>query len=484
MPRQSVAYHATDCLGITSPRVACRAMVETDEAVLTGWGRTAPTGAAVAHPASAQEVGAVLASRPARGAIARGLGRSYNDAAQNAGGLVVDITRVAAVRDVDLATGVAVVEGGVSLDLLMRQLVPLGWFVPVSPGTRHVTLGGAIAADIHGKNHHHDGTFCTWVDHVTLQTPTGVRSLERDTDKELFWATAGGLGLTGVVLDATVRLRPVETALMAVDTERADDLDGLLQRMATGDAAYEYSVAWIDCLSRGPHLGRGVLTRGRHARLDDVPRQQRASARSFDPHTLVRAPAWSPAALLSRTTIAVFNEFWFRRAPRLRRDELQSITSFFHPLDGVAGWNRLYGTRGFVQYQFAVPTGAEDVVRWAVERLADARCPSFLAVLKRFGPANPGPLSFPIAGWTLALDIPARLPGLAALLDGIDELVVEAGGRVYLAKDGRVRPELVPAMYPRLDEWRQARAAVDPDGVLRSDLARRLRLLDTTGDRS
>ena len=458
-------------------------MVETDDAVLTGWGRTAPTRAEVTHPTSVEEVEAALAAPPARGVIARGLGRSYNDAAQNAGGLVVDLTQVAAVRDVDLATGVAVVEGGVSLDQLMRQLVPLGWFVPVSPGTRHVTVGGAIAADIHGKNHHHDGTFCAWVDHVTLQTPTGVRSVERDADKELFWATAGGLGLTGVVLDATVRLRPVETALMAVDTERVDDLDGLLDLMETGDAAYEYSVAWIDCLSRGANLGRGVLTRGRHARLDDVPPAQRSAARRFDPHTRLSAPAWSPAALLSRATIAVFNELWFRRAPRLRRDELQSMASFFHPLDGVGGWNRLYGPRGFVQYQFAVPTGAHDVVRRAVERLADARVPSFLAVLKRFGPANPGPLSFPIEGWTLALDLPARLPGLAGLLDGIDELVVGAGGRVYLAKDGRVRPELLPAMYPRLDEWRQARAAVDPDGVLRSDLARRLRLLDDTGDR-
>jgi decaprenylphospho-beta-D-ribofuranose 2-oxidase len=453
-------------------------MVAADEVVLTGWGRTAPTRASVAHPATADEVAAALADPPQRGVIARGLGRSYNDAAQNAGGLVLDCTELATVRDVDLTGGVATVDGGVSLDLLMRQLVPLGWFVPVTPGTRHVTVGGAIAADIHGKNHHHDGTFGAAVERLTLQTPTGVRRVERDADKELFWATAGGMGLTGVVVDATIRLRPVETALMVVDTDRTPDLDTLLELMTSGDHAYEYSVAWLDCLARGARLGRGVLTRGRHARLDDVPAPKRSTARRFDPHTLLKAPPWTPAVLLNRASIAAFNELWFRKAPRHRTDELQPLASFFHPLDGVEGWNRLYGTRGFVQYQFVVPFGAEDVVRRSLELLGAARCPSFFAVLKRFGPANPGPLSFPTAGWTLALDVPARVEGLGALLDAIDELVVAAGGRVYLAKDARVRPELVPVMYPRLDEWRDARAAVDPEGVLTSDLARRLRLLE------
>jgi decaprenylphospho-beta-D-ribofuranose 2-oxidase len=482
--------------------------------MLSGWARTSATGADVVEVGAAEDAAALAGlprpgppqpdlgqpdlgrpdldqhglPRPApstpgrsptgsRGVLARGLGRSYGDAAQNAGGRVLDMTGAGRVLRFDPAAGVIEAEAGLSLDTVLRQVVPAGWFVPVTPGTRHVTLGGAVAADVHGKNHHVDGSFAQHVTGLRLLTADGrIRSIGPDTDPDLFWATAGGMGLTGVILTVALRLIPIETSLISVDTERAGDLDDLMDRMERHDADFRYSVAWIDLLARGARTGRSVLTRGDHAPLDALPSRHRGTPLAYAPKALVTVPPVVPGGLLRRSTIAAFNEAWYRKAPRHECARPTGIGAFFHPLDGLHEWNRLYGPRGFLQYQFLVPFGAENTLRTAVQRLSHARVPSFLAVLKRFGPANPAPLSFPAPGWTLALDIPATLPGLPALLDGLDDLILTAGGRLYLAKDSRTNPAHLPRMYPRLDEWRAIRDRADPHTTFTSDLARRLSL--------
>jgi decaprenylphospho-beta-D-ribofuranose 2-oxidase len=311
---------------------------------------------------------------------------------------------------------------------------------------------------------------------LRLTTPA-LGTVDVGDDDDLFWATAGGMGLTGVVHRVELRMRPVESAWMRVDTERAADLDDVLARMEHGDAKYEYSVAWIDCLARGARLGRAVLTRGQHATAAELAPLPRAEPFTLPPSPELAAPPWVPAGLLNKATVRMFNGFWFRRAPRHERERIVPYPGFFYPLDGVEGWNRLYGRRGFVQYQAVVPFGATATLRAMLERLSKEGTASFLSVLKRFGPGNPGMLSFPAEGWTLALDIPVSGHDLRPMLDQLDRMVVDAGGRVYVAKDSRVDPGLLRAMYPRLDEWRAVQARVDPGGVLQSDLGRRLGLV-------
>lgn len=472
-------------LGAAGDRLAAavaRAAVPGERRLLAGWGRTWPSAALVATPSSAAQVAQLLESlaglppdggRPV-GAVARGLGRSYGDAAQCAGGLVVDTAGLGGIGPVD-ASGCVQVGGGVSLGELVRRVLPGGWFLPVVPGTAHVTVGGAVAADVHGKNHHVDGSFCCHVPSITLATPTGVHRVGPNDDAELFWATAGGMGLTGVVVEATVRLLAVESSAVLVDTVRFDDLDDVMAEMEATDGHYRYSVAWVDCAVRGGRLGRAVLTRGDHAPPDVLRGRWRSDPLAQHRRPEVSVPVTPWRALVTRATVRAFNEAWFRRAPRRQLEQPVSLRAFFHPLDGVAGWNRLYGPAGFVQHQFVVDDRHGAAVTGAVRAIADAGVPAVLAVLKRFGPGDPGPLSFPTAGWTLAVDFPVGAVGLASLLDRLDEQVAAAGGRVYLAKDARLRPELVPVMYPGLGDLARVRRRVDPTGLLASDLSRRLR---------
>lgn len=450
-----------------------------DTVSLTGWGRTAPTTALRFCPRSYEEAAATVRGCGPRGSIARGLGRAHGDAAQNAGGSVLDMTALDRVRAIDAAAGVVVCEAGVSLHRLADVLLPLGWFLPVAPGGRHITVGGAIGSDVHGHNHRAAGSFSRHVLEFELLTADGeIRTVRPGTP--LFDATTGGLGLTGVILSATLRFHPVATSLMSVDTERATGLDDLMARMTAGGDRHRYAYAWVDLTARGRATGRGVLRRGEHAPLDALPAHARRTPLAFRSGPLPAAPFpvadLVPGGLLGRMSAAALNEIGYRRAPRSRTGELQRISAFFHPLDGVPHGTRVPGRGSFVHYEFVVGPGQEETLRRIVGRIARRRCPSFFAVLKRFGESGPGWLSFPEPGWSLALDLPAALPGLARFLDSLDEEVAGAGGRVCLTDDSRLRPGALAAMYPRLPDFRALRAELDPKGAFRSDLSRRLSL--------
>lgn len=446
--------------------------ISDQEQLLTGWGRTCPSLARVQSCSSTEAVQQTVRSAGARGVLARGLGRSYGDAAQSGGGTVLDLHAFDEIS-YDLASGTVSAGAGASLDSVMKAIVPAGAFVPVTPGTRMVTVGGAISSDVHGKNHHVDGTFGAHVQALTLVDGSGeVRELRPDGDTAAqFWATIGGMGLTGVITQATFDVIPITSSLISVDTQRANDLDEVMSAMVAGDDKYRYTVAWIDTMSQS---ARGVITSGDHAPIDQLSAKQRTHALAFEPKAIATAPPIFPSGLLNKLTIRAFNEAWFRKAPKSQSGDLQSISAFFHPLDGVQDWNRIYGPRGFLQYQCVVPDSASHLIRVALDKLRDVGAPSFLTVLKRFGPANPAPLSFPQQGWTLAADVPAGVEGLGQALDDLDHLIAEAGGRLYLAKDSRQSPQMFARTYPRLSEWQQVRDQLDPRGVFTSDLARRL----------
>lgn len=456
-------------------------VVESEQRTLTGWGRTAPTVATLVR-ATADELAAdgVLATLAHdRGVIARGLGRSYGDPAQNGGGTVVEVVPGDDPIVLDEAAAIAHVDAGVSLDTLLREIVPRGFFVPVTPGTRLVTIGGAVASDIHGKGHHADGSFGAHVTRMGLLLADGThRSITPESDPELWWATIGGMGLTGLITNVSFRVIPVETRHFVVETWRIPNFDALVAAMEANDSRYRYSVAWIDLIATGNSLGRSVLSMGNHATLDELRVMNAKAAKrplDYDPRIFPDVPSGVPNVLI-RPSVRAFNELWYRKAPR-HHIGTESITQFFHPLDMVGQWTRLYGARGFLQYQFVVPFEAVETMRTIVAKIADEGHASFLAVLKRFGAESGGMLSFPKPGWTLTLDLPAGVDGLDQLLAELDDLVLDVGGRHYLAKDAFASPDVVRRGYPRLDEWKSIRDTVDPDRVWASDQARRLDLI-------
>jgi FAD/FMN-containing dehydrogenase len=440
---------------------------------VAGWGR---------HP-----VGQGSVERPERLALpaggepvlARGLGRAYGDAAVPArpGALVLETVRADRVLTFDPERGLLTCEAGLSLAEILRVFLPRGWFPPVTPGTRFVTVGGCVACDVHGKNHHRDGSFGAFVERVVLQVADGrVVECGPARERELFLATVGGMGLTGLITEVTLRLRPVESGWMIVESERVGGLGAMLDGLRAAAKEWPYTVGWIDCLAGGAELGRGILLRGRHASRAEVP-----AAPPHAPRRL-RVPLDAPEWLLSPTLMRGFNAAYYEMRGRPRRragraaGRRVSFDSFFYPLDAVGEWNRLYGPRGFLQYQCVVPraAGAAAVVE-ILDRVARAGAASFLAVVKDFGTESDAYLSFPLEGTTLALDLPYRGPRTESLVHELNGVVIAAGGRIYLAKDAVTRAEDFARMVPRLEAWRKVRDRWDPGRRFRS--AQSVRLL-------
>lgn len=418
----------------------------------------------------------LIFSREKENLIARGLGRCYGDSslAKN----VLSSDPMNRFLDFDEKTGDLICESGVSLEEILEIFVPKGWFLTVTPGTKFVTIGGAIASDVHGKNHHNMGSFSRHLRWIELMLPSGeIVRCSREEQAEIFHATCGGMGLTGVIVKARFRLQPIETAYIRLKTYRAKNFDEVIDLFyKTKD--WTYSVAWIDCLAKGDKLGRSVLMIGEHAKVDELKTiTQKKSPLKLPKKLKLTVPFNLPSFTLNRLSMGIFNFLFYRKTPGKPTQSIIDYETFFYPLDSILSWNRIYGSKGFTQYQFVLPMGdgvqgLKEIWKKITEMTAKGNG-SFLTVLKMFGKGDEGHLSFPMEGFTLAIDFAVNT-SLFPFLDGLDELVLKYGGRIYLAKDARMKEEVFKRSYPGLRKFIKIRSQLDPKKQLRSKQSDRL----------
>ena len=431
------------------------------ETEYSGWGRVLKASGRLARPERRAALKAVLkeGAVPAIGRL-----RSYGDAALNDGGGALDMGRLDRLISFDETTGDLEAEAGVTIGEIARIFAPRGWLPAVMPGTGFATLGGCIANDVHGKNHR-AGSFGQHVREIALIGASGrLRRITPDSAPDLFRATIGGLGQTGVIQSAVIRMVPVTSTVMEVRESRIDSLGEFLALLEGSNA--EYCVGWIDATARGAALGRGILEEAAVSDHASPLPARRARAIPFD----------APSFLLSSPVVRLFNRLYLRRVPPEGRQVERVMQDFFFPLDRIHDWNRLYGKAGFHQFQCVLPEGAaEPALRQMLERVSESGLASPLAVLKRMGPGRGGMMSFPMEGFTLALDFPNRARA-SALIRDLEVLALEAGGRIYLAKDSLAEPETIAAMYDEREAWAKIVNAADPEARFQTDLVRRLRL--------
>lgn len=461
-------------------------MAEWTRKELAGWGRVPVVPADAARLESRADATRALAK--ARDLhipmLAYGLGRSYGDAALVKDGRVVVTRRLDRLLDFDPTTGWLRAEAGVSIEDLLTTLVPRGFFPPVTPGTKFVTLGGALACDVHGKNHHQDGCISNHIRAFDLLLASGeIIRVTRENEPDIFRATAGGMGLTGLILAVEIKMTPIANPLITMESVRVENLDDFF-RVSSESGDFTHTVSWIDCLASGRKLGRGIFMRGRHAPAGTpVPGGfgARLGALKDAVAPYLTVPFNAPNVLLNQATIGAFNEAYFRRHRPGSVSNVSHFEPFFYPLDAVSHWNRIYGRRGFYQYQNVLPHDPDQrAIRAVLEAIAGSGMASFLAVIKEFGTTDNGGLSFPRPGVTLALDFPNHGDALEKLFERLDAITLEAGGRVYLAKDARLPRATFRRMYPGWEAWKATRDRLDPHHLFQSELGRRLGLSGVT----
>lgn len=440
---------------------------------LAGWGANLRVDCDLRQAETPEQVAAWL---DRSGSIARGLGRSYGDAAVNAGGQVLELTGVDRYLGFDERSGTLVCEAGLSLEQIIHDFAPHGWFPMITPGTKMVTVGGCIANDIHGKAHHAQGSFINCVDAMTVLLASGeVVVASRTENPDLFFGTFGGMGLLGIVLTATIRLRKIETTYFRQKSVRVRDLHEMLETLEAQDKTFPYSVATIDVFATGSRLGRGIVTAGDHASLAELPGTLQAAPLRISGVSKLSVPFDLPELTLNPLTMRAVNAVILAIQGNAR--PFGHYEGFFYPLDKLQNWNRGYGRRGFTQYQFVIPfqDGERRMREILTAIFAGGELP-FLNILKRMGKESGGVLSFPREGYTLAIDFPIRR-NTAALLHRLDKIVLDAGGRIYLGKDSYLEAETFRAMYPEVERWLAIKAKYDPRGVFTSNLARRVGLV-------
>jgi FAD/FMN-containing dehydrogenase len=432
---------------------------------ISNWNNYPVVGAEVKTPNFSNEIEDLLNS--ASPTIARGNGRCYGDASLGAN--ILSTLSLNHALGFDEDSGIFSCQSGMLLSDILEIIVPRGWYLPVTPGTKFITVGGAFASDVHGKNHHKEGSFADHVLKIKLVKPDGVvEECSPELNPRLFWFTAGGMGLTGIIQEVTFKLKKIESPFISQRQVKAGSLDEIIA-LFDEYKNYTYSVAWIDCLKRGKSFGRSILMVGEHTTKAE------AEGKRFKVGSNITVPFYFPSFTLNPITIMTFNQFFYSKNYRKVMDAVISSDKFFYPLDSILDWNKIYGKKGFIQYQFVVPREVgRKGIKEILTRITEKGWGSFLAVLKAFGPGSV-PLTFQMEGYTLALDIPMN-KNLFSFLDELDLMVKDFGGRIYLSKDARMKPEIFFSTYPKSNEFCQFVSSLDPKGIIQSGLSKRLKI--------
>ena len=406
------------------------------------------------------------------GIIARGNGRCYGDASLEKN--TISTLKFDKILSFDTEKGIFECQSGITLDKVLEVIVPKGWFLPVTPGTKLITVGGAVASDVHGKNHHVDGSFSAHVLAMDILLADGnTLTCSTTLNSDLFWATCGGMGLTGIITKVTFDLKKIETSYIKQKQVKAKNLEEVIQ-FFEDYKDYTYSVAWIDCLKKGNAFGRSILILGEHATLADLDEKKKKDPLALPKNKQITFPFNLPSFVLNQFTVKAFNFLYYGKNFKREINNVVSYEPFFYPLDAILHWNRGYGKKGFVQYQFVLPLDSKQGLVEILKKISDEGLGSFLAVLKVFGKQD-DLISFPKEGYTLALDFPVR-KGLFEFLDELDEIVLKYGGRIYLSKDARMNPDIFWRSYDNANKFLDIVKKYNPKFKINSIQARRLKI--------